>query len=69
MDSEETASLLIQNSVSYVSNVPGTRVLVVRDDNHNNEDPDDPINYSVVVMPAMMPPSLKSHRMDYLFPI
>jgi len=43
---EETARQLIINSVDFATDVPDPSVLVIRDDNTNGEDEQDPINIS-----------------------
>lgn len=43
---EDTARQLIINSVDFVTDVPDPAVLVIRDDNTNGEDEQDPINIS-----------------------
>ena len=43
---ESTAKQLIINSVDFVTDVQNPQVLVIRDDNTNGEDEDDPINFT-----------------------
>ena len=43
---EETARQLLINSVDFATDVPDPRILVIRDDNTNGEDEEDPINIS-----------------------
>ena len=43
---EETARQLLINSVDFATDVPDPAILVIRDDNTNGEDEDDPINIS-----------------------
>ncbi len=41
---EDTAKQLLINSVDFATEVPSPNVLVIRDDNTNGEDEDDPLN-------------------------
>ena len=43
---ESTAQQLIINAVNFVTDVPNPQILVIRDDNTNGEDEDDPINFT-----------------------
>ena len=43
---QTTAEQLIINAVDFVTDVPNPQVLVIRDDNTNGEDEDDPVNFT-----------------------